>query len=98
MWIGGQAKFLVFIPNFLSPDRSERQEETLLRREAIDLFVPLLGMLVERLLQRSVGEFHSADVRDVFALCELAIHVQARQRLVFVVLLHDRSRALLKFL
>src|SRR6266571_2697234 len=76
--IGGQAHFLVFIPNFLSPDRGERQEEALLRREAVDLFIPLLGMFVERLLQRSVGEFHSADVRDVFALGQLAVYMQAR--------------------
>ena len=55
-------------------------------------------MFVERLLQRSVSEFHSADIRDVFALRQLAVYMQARQRLIFVVLLHDRTRAFLKFL
>ena len=68
------------------------------RREAVDLFVALLRMFIERLLQRGVGEFDSADVGDVFALCEFAVDVQARQRLVFVVLLHDRTRALFEFL
>src|SRR5207249_11908308 len=91
MWIGSQAHFLVFIPTLLSPDRGEGQKEALLRREAVDLFVPLFGMFVESFLQRSVGEFHSADVGDVFALGQLAVYMQTRQRLVFVVLLHDRS-------
>ena len=55
------------------------------------------GCFVERLLQRGVSEFHSADVRDVFALGQFAIHVQARQRFVFVVLIDDRFAALLVF-
>src|SRR5438093_13211217 len=61
MRIGGQAHFLVFITNFLSPDRGEGQEEALLWREAVDLFRAFLRMYAESLWQRSLGEVHSAS-------------------------------------
>ena len=43
----------------------------------------------ERFFERGISELHSADVRDVFALSQLTIDVQARQRLIFGILLHD---------
>src|SRR4029077_957696 len=97
MRIGGESQLLVFVANLRPPNRGERHEEALFRREAVDLFVALLWMFVQRFLQRGVGEFDSADISDVFALGELAIDVLTRQRLVSVVLLYDRTRTLLKF-
>src|SRR5207237_2743785 len=79
------------------PDRREREKETLLRREAVDFFIAIFRMFIERLLQRGVGEFQSADVGDVLALCQFTVHVQSRQRFVFTVLLYDCSRAFLEF-
>ena len=70
----------------------------MIRRELVDLFILLLRLFVERLLQRSVGEFDSADIGDVFTLCKFTVEVQARQRLVFIVLLHDRFAPLVIFI
>ena len=44
-------------------------------------------------MQRHVGNFHPADVRDVLALRQLAVDVQSGQRLVGRILRDDRLRA-----
>src|SRR6266436_3545222 len=55
-------------------------------------------MFIERLLERGVSKFYSAYVGDVFTLGQRAVHMQARQRLVFVVLRYDRFRSFLELL
>ena len=54
-------------------------------------------MFIERFLERGIGEFHAADVRDVFALSQFAVQVQSGQRLVLIILIDDRLRAFFKF-
>src|SRR6476660_9374646 len=98
MRIGVQAQLLVFVADFLPPDCRERKEETLLRSEAVDFLIALFRMFIERLLERGVSKFYSAYVGDVFTLGQRAVHTQSRQRLVFVVLRHDRFRSFLEFL
>src|SRR6266568_86503 len=98
MWIDIQSQLLFFVADFLSPDRRERKKEPLLRGEAVDFFVPFFRMFLERLLQRSVGKLYATDVGDVLALSKRAIHMQSRQRLIFIVLIDDRLRAFLEFL
>src|SRR2546429_9154593 len=55
-------------------------------------------MFVECFLQRGIGELHSADVCDVFALGELSVQVQPRQWLVRRILIDDRFSTLVIFL
>ena len=54
-------------------------------------------MFVERLLQRGIGEFDSTNIRDVFALCEVAIYMLARQRLVRRILIDNCFAPLVVF-
>src|SRR5215472_6943488 len=82
MRVGGESELLIFVPNLRAPDRGEGQEEALLGGKAVDLFVAFLWMFVERFLQRGVSELHSSDICNVFALCQFAIDMLARQRLV----------------
>ena len=89
MRVGVEPQLQILIPLFRFPDRGERQKETLLGREAVDFLRACAGIFIERLLQCRIGELDSAQVGDVFALSQLAIHMQSRQRLVFAVLLHD---------
>src|SRR5260370_32490914 len=98
MWIDIQPQLLFFVADFLAPDCCERKKEALLRRKTVDFFVALFRMLGERFLEGGVSEFHSANVGNVLTLGERAVHVQSRQRLIFIVLIDDRLRALLEFL
>ena len=90
MGIGVKAQFQIFIALLGLPNRRERQEETLLRRQAVDLLLTLLRILIERLLQCRICELHTADVGDVLPLSQLAIDMQTGQRLVFIELPYDR--------
>src|SRR5713101_7464117 len=54
-------------------------------------------MFVERLLQRGVSELHPSDIRDVFALCKLAIYMLARQRRVRGILIDNCFAPLVVF-
>src|SRR5437879_11401455 len=96
MRIGVESQFQIFVALLRFPDRREREKETLLRREAVDFFIAIFRMFIERLLQRGVSELYTTDVGDVFALRQFAIHVQSRPRFVFTVLLYDCSRASLE--
>ena len=50
------------------------------------IFFALRRVFGQRALQRLVSDADPAEIRDVFAQCQLAVHVQARQRLERVVL------------
>ena len=97
MRIGVESQFQIFVALLRFPDRREREKETLLRRVAVDFFIAIFRMFIERLLQRGVSELYTTDVGDVLALCQFTVHVQSRQRFVFTVLLYDCSRAFLEF-
>src|SRR2546423_14860491 len=98
MRIGVQAKLLFFVTDLLPPNSCEGEKEALLWRKAVNFFVPIFRMFIERFLERGVSELHAADVRDVLTLSKRAVYVQSRQRFVFVILLHNRIRSFLKFL
>src|SRR5438477_1690744 len=91
MWIGVEPQFQIFIALIVPPDLREPEKETLLRGEAVDLW--LRSFLRELFLQRHVGDLHAADVGDVFALGQLAVDMQSWQWLIARVLRHDRLRA-----
>ena len=90
MRVGVEMQFQIFVALLGFPNRSERQEETLLRRQAVDFFLAFLRIFIERFLQCGIGELHAAQIGDVFALSQLTVDVQTRQRLVFVELPYDR--------
>jgi hypothetical protein len=65
--------------NILPPYRGETDEEALLGREAVDR---LAGMPVEGPLQGGLGNFHAAQIGDVFTPREFVGHVQVGKDVV----------------
>src|SRR5688572_7546746 len=90
--IGAQAHALLLGALQRSPDSGEGEEETLLGREAV---ARGLGPPLERLLEREVGDPQPADVGDVLAQRERAVHANAVDTGVRAVLGLDLLRALL---
>src|SRR5262249_24617762 len=78
------APALVGIGARLAPEPRPTEEETLLGREAVDLF---RGFVRARLLQRSERDAQAAEVGDVLALRQLALEVHAVEHGVAVELL-----------
>ena len=69
------------------PGLGVSKEEALVAGEAVD---HRRGLAVERRLVRVVGRGEAGDVGDILAQRQLAVHVQARQRLILVELLGER--------
>src|SRR5207249_5596626 len=76
-----------------APHLRPREEEALLGREPVDELALLAG---KRALERLVGEARAAEVGDVLAERELAVHFHSGQRLVAVELLDDFLRTRLE--
>src|SRR5205085_2976761 len=76
------------IADIRSPDLSERNEKSLLRRETIDVLAArwILGQCA---LERIISDRHAAEVRQVFAERELSIHMHAGQWLKRIVFVYD---------
>src|SRR5882724_12774702 len=82
-----QPQLQVFIALRVAPNLGVTQKESLFRREPVDLRLrPFLGHCF---LERHERALHATDVRDVFALGQLAVDVQSRQRLAGAVLRDD---------
>src|SRR4051812_18790224 len=92
MWVNGDAAFQLGLAPVRSPKLRERQEEALLRREAVDGF-SFRRIFGKRTLQSFVGDAGAAEVSDIFAERQLAVHFQTRQRFVAAVLINDFLRA-----
>src|SRR4051794_21812884 len=95
MWIDCETHLLVLIADLPAPYRGVGEEEPLIRRQPVDL---LLRFSSGRFLERRIRDFQSANVGNIFALRQLTIHMHPRKRLVFRVLLYDRTGAFLKLL
>src|SRR5205814_9399540 len=92
MPIGIEPQFQVFVPLIIPPDLGEPEEEPLLRRKPVDL--RLRPLLRDRFLEREIRDLNAADIGNIFALGQLAVNIQSRQRFVTRILGHDGFRAL----
>ena len=74
MRIGREQQALALDAGAVAPCLRVGEKEALLGRVAVD---PALGLVLQRLLQREVGDLQPADVGDVLAERELAVDLGA---------------------
>src|SRR6267378_1803986 len=92
--VGLQARELG--PNVDGPIFRVTKKKALLGREAVGVLCGWLAM--QRFLERRVGEFHAAQVRDALSLDQLPIFMQALLDLIPIELFHNAFAAFLKTL
>src|SRR5437899_8650627 len=95
MRVGGNKAPRLLFARVRAPELREREEEPLLRREAID-HLTLGRVLGQRALQGFVSDGNAAEVRDVFAERQLAVDLEAGERFIGTVLIHQLLRARLE--
>src|SRR5258706_2433635 len=72
------------------------KKKALLGREAVGVLCGWLAM--QRFLERRVGEFHTAQVRDALPLDQLPVFMQALLDFIPIELLHKAFAAILQTL
>src|ERR1043165_648518 len=90
MGIDVHAPTLFRVAENIPPHRGVVEEEALLRRPTVDLRA---RFALERLLQRLERDLDPAEIRNVFALGQLALELHAVEPGLTVELLHDSGRA-----
>ena len=83
-------------PHGVAAELAPRDEELLIRREAVDVGQRRLALL--RDLERTIGDPRTGEIPDRLPGDELALVVDPRRRLVRVELAHDAGRLLLELL
>src|SRR5437762_4071549 len=92
--IGVDANALRFRRDVLPPDLRPRQEESLLRRKAIDIRrAPFLG---EGLLECSVRDRETSQIGEILTQRQFAVYVQAVEHRVRIELRCDQTRSCLE--
>jgi len=92
--VGQNALAKCLVSHFCGPRLSEGDEEALVSSEAVEH----RGFLAaERVLVGIVRGCQTRDIRDILAESQLAVHVQARERFILVVLSGEGLAGLLEF-